>query len=155
MELKDHITLSQKSQKSFRVFPSFFTSALNALYFLRDEYGFRKPELSTWKNEANLVFSSNQIKVTVEYESPHWIEISFRKTDVPGKIYLGQLLKKLGINYEKGLLGSMGNGDLMEVEQRISACLEKVGDVIRDNWKEIFEYIETADALSSRPSARF
>lgn len=153
MELKDHITLSQKNQKNFRVFPSFFISALNALYFLRDEYGFRKPELSTWKNEANLIFSTNRLKITVEYESPNWIEISFRRTDILGKIYLDQLLEKLNVRYEKGFLGSLGNGGLTEIEQRISVCLEEAGNIIRDNWKDILEYIETADVLSSKPSA--
>ena len=154
MELKEHITLSQKHQQSFRVFPSFFTSALNALYFLRDEYGFRKPELSTWKNEANLVFSSNYFEITIEYESPNWIEISFRKTEVPGKIYLDQLLEKLEIHYEKDFLGRIEGGDQSEIEQRITICLEKAGNIIRDNWNDIREYIEIADVLSSRPSAR-
>jgi hypothetical protein len=153
MKLKEHIVLSQKHQKSFQVFRSFFTSALNALYFLRDEYGFRKPELSTWRNEANLVFSSEQFKVTVEYESPNWIEISFRRVDIPGKIYLEQLLEKLNIHHEKHLLGSLGSDDLMDIEQRMMVCLEKAGNILRDNWKDILEYIETTDTLASRPSA--
>ena len=155
MELKDHITLSQKHQKSFRVFPSFFTSALNALYFLKTEYGFRKPELSTWRNEANLVFSSERFKITVEYESPNWVDISFRKNEVVGKIYLSQLLEKLNIHFEKGFLGSIDGDGQSEIEQRITDCLEKAGNILRENWKAILEYIETVDTLASKPSARF
>src|SRR5687767_4546948 len=98
MELKSHIKLSKKHQKKLSVFPYFFIPALNEFYFLRDDFGFRKPELATWKNEANLIFMSKTLRVNIQYEYPNWIDLTFRKHDSRDYIYWRILLEELNFH---------------------------------------------------------
>jgi hypothetical protein len=106
MSLREGITLSQKHQKSFEVFPYFFTHALNYFYFLTDECGFRKPKLDTWKNEGVVEFPSKEIRVLVQYESPGWVNVCFQKIGIPGRIYEQRLFEMLDIPFDAHFLSN-------------------------------------------------
>lgn len=106
--------------------------------------------MDTWKNEANLIFKSKLFQVTIEYECPNWVEISFRKVNVPGKIYLDQLLDKLGIPFENDFLRIKENNDMVEIDRQMVLRLQKAGTIIKENWGSIFDHICNADSLSRR-----
>ena len=75
MELNAQISLSIRNKKKFDVFPSFFAPVLNALYPLHTEKGFRKPQLSTWRDEACVEFQRGPIRVSVQYVWPNFVEL--------------------------------------------------------------------------------
>ncbi|MCI0549525.1 MAG: hypothetical protein L0287_01075 [Anaerolineae bacterium] len=134
MELKSHIKLSKKHQKKLSVFPYFFIPALNEFYFLRDDFGFRKPELDTWKNEANLIFISKTLRVIIEYEYPNWIDVKFRKHDIRGYIYWRILLEELNFPLDEGLLTIQEQNNLNIIEVQIAARFKDIGTILKDNW---------------------
>jgi len=149
MELRSHITLSKVHQKTLQVFPYFFIPALNEFYFLRDEYGFKKPDLAAWKNEANLTFESKNIEITVAFETPNWIEIIFKRSGDLGRIYSTALCKKIDVPLDKDFLIVRERNDLRVVQEQIEECLQQASVVLKANWKQVTEYLSNASSLSS------
>ena len=149
MELKSHIKLSKKHQKKLSVFPYFFIPALNEFYFLRDDFGFRKPELATWKNEANLIFMSKTLRVNIQYESPNWIDLTFRKHDSRDYIYWRILLEELNFPLNEGLLTIQEQNNLNIIQVQIEARFKDIGTILKANWKQISEYIDDSPFLAN------
>ena len=147
MQLKDHISLSKKHQKTFQVFPVFFTVSLNEFYFLKDDFGFRKPELSTWRNEATLKFKSDLFDISIQYEAPNWVEISFRKPDISGYLYLERLLEKLNIPFREDLLRIQKDKDIDEIQHQMTLCFQEASTLIKTNWKSIKEYMNDVESF--------
>jgi hypothetical protein len=83
MELDAHISLSMKNKKKFEIFPSFFAPALNALYPLHTNKGFKKPQLATWRDEACVEFQRGPIRVLVQYQWPNFVEVRVRHEGQP------------------------------------------------------------------------
>jgi len=148
MELRNDIVLSKGHQKTLMVFPYFFIPALNEFYFLKDEFGFKKPKLATWKNEANLTFESKDIEIVVAFEAPNWIEIVFKKNGSSGRIYLHRLFKKLGIPIDKDYLTIQESKDLNLIQDQITERFQLARKIIKINWKQIVEYINNTRNLS-------
>lgn len=149
MELRSHITLSKAHQKTLQIFPYFFIPALNEFYFLKDDLGFKKPDLTTWKNEANLTFESNNIEITVAFETPNLIEIIFKRLGVPGRIYSTALFKKINVPVDKDFLTVQERNDLSLVQEQIAESLQQASTVLKANWKQVTEYLSNASSLSN------
>ncbi len=154
MQLRDHITLSKKHQNSFRVFPYFFRPVLNHFYFLKDDCGFLKPKLDTWKNEGVVEFRSKDIRILVEYMSPNWLGICFQKINVPGGIYEHRLFKILGIAYDAELAEVSQSEhyqetekEIQELEKAIEKPVEYLSNIIKDNCEKIFSYLRSSSSL--------
>ena len=154
MFLREGINLSQKNLKSFEVFPYFFKHALNYFYFLTDECGFLKPKLDTWKNEGAVEFTSKDIRVLVQYESPGWVNVSFHKFGIPGRIYERRLFEILDIQYDETLLSPSQNKysneeekQILELEKDIERTTQYLGRLIRENKEKIFSYVSSANNL--------
>lgn len=154
MLLRDGITLSKKHQKSFRVFPYFFRPVLNHFYFLKDDCGFLKPKLDTWKNEGVVEFKSKDIRILIEYVSPNWIGICFQKTNVPGKVYEHKLFEILDIAYDVNLAKvsqiehhQETEKEIQEMEKSIEKPVEYLSNVIKDNCEKIFSFLKDSSSL--------
>jgi hypothetical protein len=154
MMLRDGITLSKKHQKSFRVFPYFFKHALNYFYFLRDEFGFLKPKLDTWKNEGMVEFVSRDIRIVVQYESPGWVTVCFQKIGFPGRIYERSLFDLLGIPFDANLLrpsqkkySQEAEKQIQEIESDIERTAKYLSLIISDNREKIFSYLKNTSSL--------
>lgn len=126
MELSEQISLSKKNAKKFEVVPDFFAPALNALYELHTERGFRKPRLSTWRDEAILEFQRGVLNVSVQYVWPNFVEVRVSRE--------GQLRNRDFVLYEKFPGVSKENvvtlsKPLYEYLRRISKQIyEQIGD---------------------------
>ena len=147
MLLRNGITLSKKHQNSFRVFPYFFRPVLNHFYFLKDDFGFLKPNIDTWKNEGVVEFTSEDIRILVEYISPNWIGICFQKTNVPGGMYEHRLFEILGISYNVNLAKVIPSKyyqaaakEIQEMEKAIEKTVKYLSSLIKDNHEKIFSY---------------
>jgi hypothetical protein len=147
MELKSYITLSKKHQRELRSFPYFFIPALNEFYFLRDDYGFRKPELDTWKNEANLIFTSKTLKILIEYEAPNWIDVKLKKIDQRGYVYWSYLVEELSLPSKVGLMKIEETKDMKRIQTQIARHLKDVGMVLKVNWQSITDYLLTTNFI--------
>ena len=155
MILRDDITLSKKHQHSFRVFPYFFRPVLNHFYFLKDDCGFLKPKLDTWKNEAVVEFRSKDVRILVEYMSPNWIGVCFQKINVPGRIYERRLFEVLDIPYDAELAKVSQSQHYQEIEkeiQEMEKAIEKpvgyLSNVIKANCEKIISYLKDSSSLA-------
>ena len=122
MELRGEISLSKKNAKQFKVFPSFFAPALNALYELHTEKGFRKPSLSTWCEEASLDFQRDVLKVSVQYVWPNFVEVRVSRA--------GQPRNKHFVLYEK--FSGVSKENLMALAKPLYEYLLKVSEQIHE-----------------------
>lgn len=154
MLLRDDITLSKKHQKSFRVFPYFFRPVLNHFYFLKDECGFLKPTLDTWKNEGVVEFKSKDIRILVEYETPNWVNVCFQKINAPGRIYERRLFEILGIPFDVDLAKVIqsknhqeAEKEIHEMEYAIEKAVEYLSNIIKYNHENIFSYLRSTNSL--------
>lgn len=147
MDLSKEIKLSQKHQKIFRVFPWFFTPTLNEFYFLTTEYGFKKPQLGVWRDEALVEFIKDDIGIIVEYGWPNFIGIYFKKASVPGKIYISRLFQKLDRAFDKNLLKLQQSQDKQEIEDEITSRLQTLSTIVEKNFEEISQYLNTTDSF--------
>ncbi|MBC7879288.1 MAG: hypothetical protein H7Y59_19130 [Anaerolineales bacterium] len=153
MLLRDNITLSKKHQKSFRVFPYFFRPVLNHFYFLKDDCGFLKPKLDTWKNEGAVEFKSKDIRILIEHMSPNWIGVCFQKINVPGRVYEHRLFEILGIAYDVNLAKvnqskhyQETEKEIQEIEKAIEKPVEYLSNIIKDNHEKIFSYLKNSSS---------
>ena len=142
MVLRDGITLSKKHQRKFNVFPYFFRPALNHFYFLKNDYGFLKPKLDTWKNEGSLEFESKGISITIQFATTHWISVCFTKKNIPGRLYETDLFRKLDISFEENLIkvnwqpyDQGRKKEYHEIEKDIEKCFEYLSSIMQDNLK--------------------
>ena len=154
MTLRDGITLSKKHQKSFQVFPYFFSHVLNDFYFLTDECGFLKPKLETWKNEGMVEFVSGDLRVLVQYESPGGVTICFQKIGVPGRIYEQRLFEILGIAFDADLLrpnqhkySQEAEKQIEEIEKDIAKATKHLSRIISDHRVKIFSYLRSTSSF--------
>jgi len=153
MLLRDDIILSKKHQRSFRVFPYFFRPVLNHFYFLTDDCGFLKPKLDTWRNEGLVEFPSKDIRILVEYMSPNWIGVCFRKINVPDRVYEHQLFETLGIAYDMNLAKvnqsthfQETEKEIQEMEKAIEVPVIYLSNIIRDNREKIFSHLRNSSS---------
>jgi hypothetical protein len=70
MKLLPDITLSAKSKKTADSLPSFFYPALNSLWNLHTRYGFRKPTLSMYRDEAIITLKNTDYSISVIHLIP-------------------------------------------------------------------------------------
>lgn len=87
MELDRKISLSKSQQKTFGVVPYFFAASLNALYRLHTDEGFRKPELSTWRDEACVELRRGVVRVLVQYAWPNFVEVRVARDGQPRNVH--------------------------------------------------------------------
>ena len=144
MQLKNHIALSKAHQKKLQVFPGFFTTALNEFYFLTDEFGFRKPELDTWRNEANLIYKSENFRILIAYEYPNMIEITFKEFETPGYVTFRQLLQDLGISFSKDILKISEKNDMYEIEAQMALCFKTASSLLKENWESVSNHFNNS-----------
>ena len=154
MSLRNDITLSKKHQNSFSVFPYFFRPALNHFYFLKDDCGFLKPKLDTWRNEAVVEFKSKDIRILIEYIYPNWIGVCFQKINVPGKVYEHRLFETLNIEYDVnsakinyGKHHQETEKELPELEDAVEKTVIYISNIIKHNHEKIFSYLRDASSL--------
>lgn len=67
MPLGETIKLSKKAQATFERFPAFFEPTLNALYDLHLQHGYRKPELSIYRDESTVLFKAKDHSIAIMY----------------------------------------------------------------------------------------
>lgn len=154
MVLREGITLSKKHQRSFQVFPYFFSYALNYFYFLTDECGFLKPKLDTWKNEGTVEFVSRDVIILVQYESPGSVMVCFQKIGLPGRIYERSLFRRLGIPFDASLLSPSqkkysqeAEKQIQEIESDVERTTRYLSLIIWENRDKIFSYLRNASSL--------
>ena len=111
-----------KNKKKFEIFPSFFAPALNALYPLHTEKGFRKPQLSIWRGEACVEFQRGPIRVLVQYEWPNFVEVRVAREGQPRNAHFVLYEKFQDIHRENvALLAEPLYDYLLRVSEKIYA----------------------------------
>lgn len=141
MPLPEEISLTKRQQKIFGVFPHFFETALNNFYFLTDQHGFHKPEIATWKNEGQVKYKSEDFEVIIEYESPDWVEVTFRISDRPGWLSLRNLVTTLGLRNHPDKPGSDQDFTSHESEDKLTKAIQSLSTILQENSVEIFTYL--------------
>jgi hypothetical protein len=67
MSLPESITLSRKATATVDSFPEFFEPVLNALYDLHLKHGYRKPQMSIYRDESTVIFKGKNHSISISY----------------------------------------------------------------------------------------
>ena len=141
MPLREEISLNKRQLKAFGVFPHFFENALNAFHFLTEEHGFGKPELATWKNEGQVKYSSREFEVIIEYESPDWVDVTFKKSGRSDRVSLRHLTKTLGLPINPSKTGSDNDATMQGSHDDLSRAIQTLSTNLQENSADIFTYL--------------